>query len=143
MRHDQFAIGCKNVHDGPMSMSHDACERAAFDGPDKGGNGQRTRYADQPSTRTGNTHDVVIGNMIRTTECEPQNEKFTLTAEHERKFPEGVHLRLGANVEISVPTVRSSRSRVGQTGKKGKGARGPSRTAPGRPPPETRTRTST
>jgi hypothetical protein len=59
-------------------VSHDACERAAFDGPDKGGNGQRTRYADQPSTRTGNTHDVVIGNMIRTTECEPQNEKFLI-----------------------------------------------------------------
>lgn len=28
------------------------------------------------TTRTGNTHDVVIGTMTRTTECEPQNEKF-------------------------------------------------------------------
>ena len=69
----------------------------AFDGPDKGGNGQRTRYADQPSTRTGNTHDVVIENMIRTTECEPQYEKFltfTLTAEREEipRRGEGVHL---------------------------------------------------
>jgi hypothetical protein len=52
----------------------------------------------------------VIGNMIRTTECEPQNEKFlTLTAEREEipRRGEGVHL---ARTLRSPFDLRSNRS---------------------------------